>query len=70
MQISVLCYAFPIDHNLIAVENLYDRLAPLIVTHNVNGSLPNCSLVAPDVDVTATGTVIGIVVPHLLPPAV
>jgi hypothetical protein len=41
-----------------------------MVTHRVSGSLPSCSFVAPVVLLTAAGTVIGIVVPHLLPPAV
>jgi len=53
-----------------AFENLYCLLAPLIVTHSVSGSLPNCSFVAPVVLATAPGTVMGMVVPHLFPPAV
>jgi hypothetical protein len=50
-----------------ALENLYVRDAPLIVTQSVKGSVPSCSLVAPVVDETAPGSVIGTVVPHLLP---
>lgn len=41
-----------------------------MVTQSVSGSVPSCSLVAPVVEVGVTGTVTGIVVPHLLPPAV
>ena len=52
------------------MENVYVREAPLMVTHNVSGSVPICSFVAPVVLDGVEGTVIGMVVPHLLPPAV
>ena len=61
-----LCQAY----SLSAEANLYCLLAPLIVTHKVSGSLPTCSLVAPVVSEMGPGTVTGIVVPQLLPPAV
>lgn len=51
-------------------ENVYVRDAPLMLTHSVNGSVPICSWVAPVVSVGVDGNVTGIVVPHLLPPAV
>lgn len=51
-------------------EKVNVRDAPLIVTHSVSGSVPSCSLVAPVVELTVAGTVMGIVVLHLLPPAV
>jgi len=53
-----------------AEDSVYRLLAPLIVTHNVSGSLPICSLVAPVVSEIGPGTVMGIVVPQLLPLAV
>jgi hypothetical protein len=59
-----------IIYNVIDFVNLYCLEAPLIVTHNVNGSLPSCSFVAPIVLTTPSGTVIGIGVPHLFPVAV
>lgn len=65
------CYNFVYDsYRGIGLENLYVRDAPLMVIHRVSGSLPNCSFVAPVVEDTAVGTVIGMVVEHLLPPAV
>jgi hypothetical protein len=68
---SGLCDACDVlRYSLIAEENVYCRLAPLIVTHSVSGSLPSCSFVAPVVLDTATGTVMGMVVLHVFPPAV
>jgi hypothetical protein len=61
---------FLYNYNGMGLENLYVREAPLIVTHSVSGSVPSCSFVAPVEEDTAVGTVIGIVVSHLLPPAV
>jgi hypothetical protein len=49
---------------------MYVREDPPIVIQSVSGSVPSCSLVAPVVEDTAAGTVSGIVVLHLLPPAV
>jgi len=46
------------------------REAPLMVTQSVRGSVPSCSFVAPVLEETAPGSVMGIVVPHLLPPVV
>jgi hypothetical protein len=57
-------------YKAIAFVNLYCLEAPLIDTHRVNGSLPSCSLVAPVLLVTPPGTVMGMGVPHLFPPAV
>jgi hypothetical protein len=53
-----------------ALLNVYVLLAPLIVTQYVSGSVPICSFVAPVDCAGVVGNVIGIVVPHLLPPAV
>jgi hypothetical protein len=53
-----------------ALLNVYVLLAPLIVTQYVSGSVPTCSFVAPVDCAGVSGKVIGIVVPHLLPPAV
>ena len=51
-------------------ENVYVRDAPAMLTHSVNGSVPICSCVAPVMFSGVEGTVTGMVVPHLLPPAV
>jgi hypothetical protein len=58
------------NYSGIGLEKVYVREAPLMVTHSVSGSVPICSFVAPVVTEGVEGTVIGIVVPHLLPPAV
>jgi hypothetical protein len=51
-------------------EKVYVREAPLMVTQRVSGSVPICSFVAPVVVGGVEGIVMGIVVPHLFPPAV
>lgn len=49
---------------------VYVRLAPLMVIQYVRGSVPICSFVAPVDCAGVMGNVTGIVVPHVLPPAV